>query len=372
MLLTLQLGGTALLLSLAGVLAIQQHHLLHADRGFDTRNRLWLGVMVNPDFVPNMDAFLAALDRHPAVKHWAFSDARPARDSQGRMEMHVSSSEHKQVMRVTTVSPSFFDTYGMTLLAGTPRIGSGEAHLVIDAKAARLLGFASPEAAVGETLRGGGGFMQEGTDLRRIVAVIKDVKLESAREPALPQAFLLSDKPQWDLSIYGTDLATLRPAVEELWRDHGPQLTYDIQSADEQRAAVYRQEQQFTTMLAAIALLAAGVAMVGVYALVADTLRRRRTELVLHRLHGAGHAAIARQVTTELAPPLLIAAALGVPLAFRLGQQYLHGFIDRADIGVGLVVPLIVASTTTSVITAIAAARHIRHALSLQPIEALR
>ena len=52
-------------------------------------------------------------------------------------------------------------------------------------------------------------FVQEGTDLRRVVAVINDVKLESAREPALPQAFLLTDKPQWDLSIHGTDLATL-------------------------------------------------------------------------------------------------------------------------------------------------------------------
>lgn len=371
-LLTLQLGGTALLLSLAGVLAIQQDHLLHADRGFDTRNRLWLGVMVNPELVPNMDAFLAALDRHPAVQHWAFSSARPARDTLGRMEMHVSASQHKQVLRVTTVSPGFFDTYGMTLLAGSPRIGSGEANVVIDAKAAHLLGFSSPNAAIGETLRGGGGFLQEGTDLRRIVAVIKDVKLESAREPALPQAFLLSDKPQWDLNIAGTDLATLRPAVEELWKLHGPKLVYDIQSADDQRAAAYRQEQQLTTMLAAIALLAAGVAIVGVYALVADTLRRRRTELVLHRLHGAGHAAIVRQVTIELAPPVLLAAALGLPLAFWLGQRYLSDFVDRVNFAIGLVLPLVVATIATLLITSIAAARHIRRALTVQPIEALR
>lgn len=371
-LLTLQLGGAALLLSLAGVLAIQQAHLLHADRGFDTHNRLGLSVMVNPDFVPNMDAFLAALDRHPAVKHWAFSDIRPARETRGRMELHVGASQHKQVLRVTTVSPSFFDTYGMTLLAGTPRVGAGETNLVIDAKAAHLLGFASPNAAIGETVRGGGGFLQEGTDLRRIVAVVKDVKLESAREPALPQAFLLTDKPQWDLNISGTDLATLLPAVEELWKTYGPRLTYDIQSADEQRAAAYRQEQQLTTMLAAIALLAAGVAMVGVYALVADTLRRRRTELVLHRLHGAGHAAILRQVTIELATPLLVASVVGLPLAFWLGQRYLDDFVDRASFAIGLVLPLIVASAATLLITIIAGAHHAKAALDLQPIEALR
>jgi len=371
-LLTLQLGGAAVLLSLAGVLAIQQHHLLHADRGFDTHNRLWLGVMVNPDFVPNMDTFLAALDRHPAVEHWAFSDARPALDGQGRMETHVSDSRRKQVLRVTTVSPGFFATYGMRILAGIPRVGSGEPQLVIDAKAARLLGFANPSSAVGATLRGGGGFLQEGTELRRVTAVVNEVKLESAREPALPQAFLLSDRPQWDLSISGTDLATLRRAVEELWKAHGPPLTYEIQSADDQRAAAYRQEQQLTTMLAAIALLAAAVAMVGVYALVADTLRRRRSELVLHRLHGAGHTAIARQVTSEFVLPLLIAAALGLPLSLWLGQQYLIGFVDHVAFTIGLGLPSIAAGVAMLFITSLAAFRHIRQALALQPADALR
>jgi hypothetical protein len=319
-----------------------------------------------------MDAFLAALDRHPAVKHWAFSGARPAEDIRGISDLHVSSSQRKQVLRVTTVSPGFFDTYGMTVLAGKPQVGSGAANLVIDAKAARLLGFASPQAAIGELLRGGGGFLQEGTEVRRIVAVVKDVKLESARDPAMPQAFLLSDKPQWDLTVHGADLAVLRQTVEELWKAYGPPLVYDIQSADEQRASVYRQEQQLTTLQAAIALLAVGVAMLGAYALVADTLRRRRTEFVLHRLHGAGDIAIMRQVAAEFAAPLLVSAAAGLPLAVWLGQRYLAGFVDRVGLVPGIVLPILAASTAMLVITALAILRHLRQALALQPMEALR
>ena len=46
-------------------------------------------------------------------------------------------------------------------------------------------------------------------------------------------------------------------------------------------------------MSAAIALLTIRVAMLGAYALVAYALRGRRAKLVLHRLHGAGHIAIA-------------------------------------------------------------------------------
>jgi hypothetical protein len=350
---------------------MQQQHLLHADRGFSTHNRLWLGVMVNPDVVPNMDAFLAALTKHPAVQHWAFSEGRPARDTEGQIEMNVSPSQHKAVLRLTTVSPSFFDTYGMTLLAGSPRTGSGETNLVIDAKAARLLGFATPQAAVGALLRGGGGFLQEGNKSRRVVAVVKDVKLESARDPALPQAFSLSDKPQWDLTVLGPNLDALRQAVEELWKAHGPPLVYDIQSVDDQRADTYRQEGQLTTMLAAVAMLAVGIAMVGAYALVADTLRRRRTELVLRRLHGASDADIARATVSEFAAPLLIAVTTGLPLAVWLGERYLQGFVDRVDFVDGVGLPVLVAVVVSILITAMAATRHVRGALAIQPIEAL-
>lgn len=373
-LLTLQLGGALLLLSLAGVLAVQHHYLLHADRGFDTHNRIWLGMMVAPDVAPNLnlDALVAALGRHPAIKHWAFSSARPARDTQGESELEVSASQHKAQLRLTTVSLSFFDTYGMTLLAGSPQVGSGEAHLVIDERAVRLLGFPSPQAAVGALLRGGGDSIHEGTELRRVVAVAKDVKLESARDSALPHGFLLSDKSQWDITVYGADMAMLRQALADVWKAHGPPVMYETQSADEQRADVYRQEQQLTTILTAVALLAVVVAMLGAYALVADTLRRRRTELVLRRLHGAAHADIARHVAVEFAAPLLLASAMGLPLAAWLGQRYLAGFVDRVSPAMGIGLPMLVAGAATLFITALAALRHVRQALALEPIEALR
>jgi ABC-type lipoprotein release transport system permease subunit len=371
-LLTVQLGGVVLLLSLAGVLTQQQRYLLSLDRGFDTHNRLWLGVMVDPTAVPSMSAFTAALDRHPEIKSWAFSNARPAGDTEGPNELHVSRSQHRQVLRVTTVSPGFFATYGMTLLAGTPTVGSGETHVVIDEKAARVLGFSNPQSAIGELLRGGGGFLQEGSDVRRVVAVVKNVKLESARDPALPQAFLLSSQPQWDLTVHGTDMTTLRQTLEDLWKTYGPRLLYNIESVDDQLASVYRQEQQLTTMLTAVALLSIGVAMLGAYALIADTVRRRRTELVLQRLHGADSAAIVRQLGVEFVPPLLVAAVIGLPLAAWLGERYLAGFVDRVDAATGLVLPLAIAGAATVFVTTLATLRHVRQALAIQPIEALK
>jgi len=105
--------------------------------------------------------------------------------------------------------------------------------------------------------------------------------------------------------------------------------------------------------------------------MVADTLRRRRTELVLHRLHGAGDAAIARQVAGEFAVPLLGAALVALPLAGWIGARYLGGFQDRVAWVPGLVAPLAAALAATLLVTALASLRHVRQALALQPIEAL-
>lgn len=372
-LLGLQLGGALTLLSLAGVLALQQHHMLHVDRGFDTRNRLVLSMETDPDHVPDLSPLTDALSRSPAIRHWAFSYLQPAADVGGgsNRELHTSADGHVAETRVSVVGPGFFDTYGMTVLAGTPQFSHGEAHIVVDAKTARLLGFATPQAAVGALVQGGGAFLQKGHEPRRIVAVVKDVNLESARDTALPQTFWLIDKPQWNLTVTGPDPAALWTALDDAWKAHGLPVPYELKWADDQRADVYRQEGQMTATVSVVALLAVGVAMIGAYAMVADTLRRRRTELVLHRLHGAGDAAIARQVAVEFGVPLLAASAAALPLSAWIGWRYLSGFQDRVAPGSCIAATLGAALAATLLVTALAALRHVRQALALQPIEAL-
>ncbi|MFL6697620.1 MAG: FtsX-like permease family protein [Vitreoscilla sp.] len=372
-LLGLQLGGALLLLSLAGVLALQQHHLLHVDRGFDTHNRLVLSMETDPDHVGNLDGLAAALSHSPAITHWAFSYIQPAGDvgDNSSRELQTSVDGHTADGRMSLVGASFFDTYGMTVLAGKPEFSEGEQHEVIDARTSRLLGFSTPQAAIGQIVQGGGAYLQKGSEPRRVVAVVKDVNLESAHDAALPQAFRLTNAPQWTLTATGPDAAALWTAVDDAWKARGLRVPYQLQWADDQRADVYRQEGQMTATVTTVALLTIGVAMIGAYAMVADTLRRRRTELVLHRLHGAGDAAIARQVASEFAVPLLGATAVALPLAAWLGWLYLAGFQERVAPLPGVTSMLAAATAATLLVTALAALRHVRQALALQPIEAL-
>ncbi|MDM4766548.1 ABC transporter permease [Pelomonas sp. SE-A7] len=379
-LLSLQLGGALLLLVMTGVLGLQQHHLISADRGYQLENRLYLGLNVNPAKLPELQGLLDGLSTHPAIRHWAFSSMRPARDfGPGRLEHYSNAARQTQLVGVATVSASFFDTYGMKLLAGQPvkwqpvADESAERPVIIDTKAAQALGFKTPQAAIGALLNGGGAFLQSGESRpRRVVGVVGQVNLESAREPARPMVFQLSEAPQWDITVHGNDMASLQQAVAELWKRHGPAIRHTVERVDAQRAAAYEQEAVFAWTLAVVALLAVVVAMLGAYALVADTLRRRRTELVLRRLHGASHAAIALRLAREFAWPLGLAALAGLPLAGLLGRRFLAGFVDRVDLVTGLTLPMLTGLLVLGCVVTLAAARHLGLALRLRPIEALR
>lgn len=380
-LLGIQLGGALLLLTLAAVLSVQQRHLLQVNRGFDTRDRLLLSMETDPKKVPNLDQFTAALDRSPAIRHWAFSMQRPAADIQGMRQLIEGIPGHRQMLRTSQVSTGFFDTYGMTMLAGHAHFSAAEDIVVIDAKAARLLGFPTPQAAVGALLRGGdcrdarclseGGFDQLGGGSQRVVAVVKDVTLESGHDAPQAQEFVITDRPMWNITVTGPDPVALRQALQAAWDAHGLKVPHDFQWADDQRADVYRQEAQLTTVVDTVSLIAVVVAMLGAYAMVADTLRRRRTELVLHRLHGASDMAIARQVTREFGIPLLGAMVIALPVAAVIGWKYLSGYHEHVELPLGLGVPLLSAIVSTTLVIAFASLRHVRQALALQPVEAL-
>ncbi len=202
----------------------------------------------------------------------------------------------------------------------------------------------------------------------RVVAVVGAIKQESARNIRQPQLFMLNGPPPSVLTVRGNNLTTLRVAANDTWTRYLPDEIADIDDVTELLAKRYRTERNTGSLIVATSLIALLLAGFGVYALAAYTVRRAALEIVIRKLHGAGHRHIAALLIKEFAPLLGVALLISLPLIWWLGQQYLAGFVERALMGGW---PMLAALLGTVLMTGLAGLRHGLVAMKMRPILAL-
>jgi putative ABC transport system permease protein len=269
------------------------------------------------------------------------------------------------------VSPEFFNVYGLKPAAGRlydPAMDKPDERdrVVINASAARKLGFTQPQDAVGKTLRG--------TDPdeagMQIVGVAPDLRHRSAREGEQPSVFYLRERVRVFTIRCRQDPAAVKRAVEEIWPRHFPNETVDAVRlktfiADQ----FYADDLRLAKLLAASSVIAIAIAGFGIYVLAAYSVQRRTREIVLRKLYGAGSRAIGRLVAREFASLIGAGAVLGLPVAWIATQRYLAPFAERAPIGVWT---LAAALAVTGLVALAATLRHTLAAVRITPVLALR
>jgi len=366
--------GAALTLSGAAVVVVwQSEFVARLNPGFKTEGLLAIDLPETAKREAKRGLF-EALQGHAAVRHLSMSDDIPGRNGIGSVSTVVR-GDTKVSTRNSRADEAFFRTYEIPLLAGSlDGVQAPEASpfdpaapkqvwpVVIDANSATSMGFTSPQDAVGQLLRS--------DELEvRVQAVTGPIRQESARELQQPQLFLLQKHGHSVLTLNGPDMAALRTAVSEAWPRYMPDDVLVMSSVHEELAQRYRLDRNIGRLIAASSLIALLLAAFGVYALAAYTVRRAALEIVIRKLHGAGHRHIAALLIKEFAPLLGLAALISLPLIWWIGQQYLSGFIERAQMGGW---PLLAALLVTLLMSGLAGLRHALAAMSMRPIQALR
>jgi putative ABC transport system permease protein len=272
-------------------------------------------------------------------------------------------------------TPGWLQLYGVRVVAGRlssdHRAEVAQEGAVLDRSAAKALGFASPEAAIGQTV----GVIKEYRNGKpvTIVAVIDDLRFDRPRLPRSPSILTpVVEHGTGVISVHSRDPAETRRKLTALVNEALPAAQAQVLSVREHQATTMAEDTRIGTLIGVTGALALLLAAVGIYALAAYTLRRREREIVLRKLHGAGAGAVARLLTMEFAGVLVAACVIALPLAAWVTQFYLSGFVERAPVGPGSLWVLLAAVALLAVVTAVAVARHLRAALALRPLQALR
>lgn len=271
----------------------------------------------------------------------------------------------------TVVSPGYFRTLGIALVAGrefsdSDREGAPEVAIVNQALARRYFPNQNP---LGKTIKIRGG------PWRTIVGVIHDVKQDSLDQNAAPQLFapfLQSPDSEMDLAIRAAvsrplGLASaIRRQVQSIDKD---QPIYDVATV-ETRLSDWLAPHEFNAFLIGLfAALALALAAVGVYGLMSYSVSERSREFGIRQALGARPQEVVSGIVGQGLKLTLVGVAIGVAGALvltRFLSSLLYG-VTPTDLLTFIAVSLILIA-----VALLACYIPARRAVKVDPMVALR
>jgi putative ABC transport system permease protein len=363
-----QLATAMGLIATTLAVAWQTRHASTLDPGFDM-TPLLMAPAANDARDPRIRALRDEIARLPdvagvALSHMPFSVGHNIVSL--RREGGIAAD-----LGLYAVSPEFFGVLGLKPVAGRlydPALDrqNEPGRVVINASAARKLGYASPEDAIGKTLVRPGG---SGNGMQ-IVGVAPDLRHRSARDAQPPIAYYVRDQVGMFIVRARHDPDAAARAIEALWPRHFPNETLSVLRMQKVASDLfYADDLRLARLLGAASVIASAIAAFGIYVLAAYSVQRRTREIVLRKLYGAGNGAIGLLVAREFALLVGAGAVIGLPLAYLAIRRYLGGFAEQAPVGGWT---LAIGLTLACIVVLAAALRHALAAMRMRPVLALR
>jgi putative ABC transport system permease protein len=297
-----------------------------------------------------------------------------------------NADETALLARSRSVSPEFFDTMQIRLVAGRKllpgdRRDSPGVGVVNETFARRFFPGQSP---LGQRIRytqnrwrpGDVGFQLSHLLMEEfeIVGVIDDVKYLALAEPAEPSIYVSSE--QWIHRRRGLIVraavdnpaglvATIRREIESM----DPQLTAEVALYPETLRASLARERLGMTLLVVFGIMAAALAAVGIYGVMSYSVTRRTGEIAVRSAMGATTRQLMRLFLGQGAVLAVAGIVLGLVMAAAARQivaSQLFG-IATLDTRVFLIAPLVLLG-----VAALASFVPARRATKLDPADLLR
>jgi putative ABC transport system permease protein len=271
------------------------------------------------------------------------------------------------------VSPNYFETMGIRLLAGraffeeVDRPDSPPAVIVNETFCRRNFPGEDP---VGKRLR----LFPISTDWHEVVGVIGDVKLNGLDAPAPPEVYQSdSQHGVWMFSlIVRSPLSAAQ--VEKLVRDEAAGVDADLplfnaRTMDQAIASSVAPRRFTMTLMGAFAISALVLAAVGIYGVVSYSVGQQTREIGIRVALGASHRAVMRLVLRRWMTAALVGIAAGLATSLGLTRVIAHQLFDVSATDPPT---LILVAAVSLLVTSIAARLPARRAATIDPMEALR
>jgi hypothetical protein len=252
------------------------------------------------------------------------------------------------------VTPGFFDTMGMRVLAGRT-FGSGDMHenanvAVLSERGATLLWPGRPPArAVGEVVP------LVDQPARSVIGLVSDVRGGYADEPR-PSMYIPVTADRFRFLMYAVRTSPNGsvpiPELRRLAQRLGADPSTVISNGMATRLANGLVDQRFRTILfGTFGLIALLLAAVGLYAMTSFEVSRRRSEMGIRLTLGALPAEVTRLMLSNAVRPIAAGLGIGILAAWWAGaflQEFLHQVDARDPWTLAMVVAVLLVTAITA------------------------
>jgi putative ABC transport system permease protein len=260
----------------------------------------------------------------------------------------------------------FFNTYGLTLLAGdnfAPGIEEDFNKIILNESALTYYGFKDAVSTVGKILRSG---KQEVI----IKAVINDFNQQSLKELPTPIAFF--NQPA---NIFYTIKANIKgineiiPNIEKAWNAHYPGNPFNYFFLTDFYNEQYRADQRFSGLFLASSILAIIIACLGLSGLSAYSISRRTKEIGIRKTNGARISQVLVLLNKDFVKWVVVAIVIASPVAWIIMNRWLQNYAYRIEISWWI---FILSGVIAAGIALITVSLQSWRAATRNPVEALR
>jgi putative ABC transport system permease protein len=241
------------------------------------------------------------------------------------------------------VSYDAVETLGLTLLAGRgfstnfasdwfqrDKEENTTVGVIVSRRMLELAGYQSPESVVGLVL--------SSTHVKikaKIVGVIENVKIGSAREQVLPMSLYLGNP--WGgignlvIKANHANMATLRKQVQQIITKELQLSDVQITTISDDYASAHKNENRALEMVSVFSVLAIFLTCLGIFGLASFATLRRQKEVAIRKVLGSSRLSIVNLVAKEFLLLVAISIVIAYPLSYWLIGDWLAHFNESIE-----------------------------------------
>jgi putative ABC transport system permease protein len=281
--------------------------------------------------------------------------------------------EDAPITYILPVDSNFIDFFKLELLAGTgfPHgpIDEAEPDFIINESAVKIMGWTSPEEAIGKRLELVPGYAT--INPGRIIGVVKDFCFSDLKKKIKP--LVLFQRPNWYFSIViktePSDFNTTLTSIKEKWDAMFPDYPFEYHFVDDLYKNIYSSESKQGAILGTFSIIGLFIACLGLFGLAAFVAEQRTKEIGIRKTLGATVANIVSMLSREFLLQALAATLIAWLAAYMIMSRWLENFAYRAEMKMSFFVISAVIAISIALSTVVLQA--VKAAVA-NPVEALK